>query len=772
MAQPELETQFSSAPKRPKREVALIDSPSGWYFSDDKRKVKKADIDAMLRDADIAAAWELSCTLELSTGWHFEYSGENEELGDELIAHVEYQFEHCNRMLGYTRGLYDILYNMSFAPLYGHVVNEPVWCYDASLDQVMLSKYKPLPPDNDVFMRNSYGELVGYYQDIDPYHGEGNPHDPAEFDILVWKKDGEYWGNYYGESVLRPCWRYYDMKNNLQKYSMDYMENKAVGPRVIEHPPDMDAESITLLDNAAKKLKPRSVMRLPGPAYDPTGTKLNDGVKIHTAVGENKTPEFKTMIEMCNSSIFRALFVPKLALDGSSSEGHGSYSLGVAQISMILYQVLRTRQRYKTPYIDNLVRKMCLFNFGDKLESDDDGNPIFPTFCWNELEADQLEKSATAIKTLIDAGEIRPHEPWLREFLNLPEYIPDDKADLPGLLSDEIDTPPPIPAPTYDPTLSEDDAVVKDEGVEAEAEAALPKRKDKPKLVYDESDAHTSAVWSRAESKLRARIADWLERLINRTINIYEKNITKADRADDLDKTVAEQAASEAAAPGPDFNYNAVIDKIGVTPDEQSELMGIFNNVGKASAYAGLDDLISGFDGADVVDIPKIKPQGAIKYIEQQNKLWASKFSSDMTNQIRQTILSGLNNGESIRKMKGNLEKLFTVQLSKTDKGQVETAIRTNVNAAYNRGRDEAMKASDIVEGYVLNVVQDSRTSDICEPLAGMVVLKTDPDYDEYRPPLHYNCRTTMSPFTRYDRLEDTAGLLDRSYTPAEGFGG
>lgn len=61
-----------------------------------------------------------------------------------------------------------------------------------------------------------------------------------------------------------------------------------------------------------------------------------------------------------------------------------------------------------------------------------------------------------------------------------------------------------------------------------------------------------------------------------------------------------------------------------------------------------------------------------------------------------------------------------------------------------------AVKWNDIIESkdilpYVkFSVVEDANTTDICQPLDGIVVKIDDPMLDIYYPPNHWNCRTTI----------------------------
>lgn len=63
--------------------------------------------------------------------------------------------------------------------------------------------------------------------------------------------------------------------------------------------------------------------------------------------------------------------------------------------------------------------------------------------------------------------------------------------------------------------------------------------------------------------------------------------------------------------------------------------------------------------------------------------------------------------------------------------------------AQMSRLWQEIQRDKHIFPYVQLDVVQDKRTSDICEPLAGLIFEVDDPVLAYYFPPNHFNCRTT-----------------------------
>lgn len=74
-----------------------------------------------------------------------------------------------------------------------------------------------------------------------------------------------------------------------------------------------------------------------------------------------------------------------------------------------------------------------------------------------------------------------------------------------------------------------------------------------------------------------------------------------------------------------------------------------------------------------------------------------------------------------------------------------EIVARTNIQSAYQWGHWQQLAAVAADLGWMaLEVVLDDDTSDICEPLAQKAYPHDSPVWQEYYPPNHYLCRTTV----------------------------
>ncbi|NJK42987.1 MAG: minor capsid protein [Pleurocapsa sp. SU_196_0] len=76
---------------------------------------------------------------------------------------------------------------------------------------------------------------------------------------------------------------------------------------------------------------------------------------------------------------------------------------------------------------------------------------------------------------------------------------------------------------------------------------------------------------------------------------------------------------------------------------------------------------------------------------------------------------------------------------------RMRTVFDTAVQSAYGAGRWQAADELRVERPvWGLEVVLDSRTSDICQALAGTVLPAHDPFWKTHVPPLHFKCRTAL----------------------------
>lgn len=120
----------------------------------------------------------------------------------------------------------------------------------------------------------------------------------------------------------------------------------------------------------------------------------------------------------------------------------------------------------------------------------------------------------------------------------------------------------------------------------------------------------------------------------------------------------------------------------------------------------------------------------------------------------------------------GQLEAAWGVE----DPARIETIFRTNALDAYNGGRHEILSHPEVKKArpYLrFDAVMDSRTSDLCDGLDGTVRPADDPFWHTHSPPLHFQCRSILTPLTDEEAADEGVDdePPDPELQPDEGFG-
>lgn len=118
--------------------------------------------------------------------------------------------------------------------------------------------------------------------------------------------------------------------------------------------------------------------------------------------------------------------------------------------------------------------------------------------------------------------------------------------------------------------------------------------------------------------------------------------------------------------------------------------------------------------------------------------------------QIKNFILAGYNEGQSIEDIRkaitGTAKNKYSDGYIATAKRNAESVIKTNRKLMESIVKTSSFKKAG-TDGYILTAVLDGRTSDICLGYNGTIVLWTQ--QLQPKPPFHYNCRTTMTPYIK-----------------------
>jgi SPP1 gp7 family putative phage head morphogenesis protein len=126
----------------------------------------------------------------------------------------------------------------------------------------------------------------------------------------------------------------------------------------------------------------------------------------------------------------------------------------------------------------------------------------------------------------------------------------------------------------------------------------------------------------------------------------------------------------------------------------------------------------------------------------------AGVAQADVLNSVFRAVDSAVAKGTTLADFKREVGPKLESQWQGTVANppwRLETIFRTNVQMAYSSGRIRQMKdpaVSKVRPFWLYDSVLDTRTSEICRPLAGTVLAADDPFWKTHVPPSHFGCRS------------------------------
>ncbi len=108
--------------------------------------------------------------------------------------------------------------------------------------------------------------------------------------------------------------------------------------------------------------------------------------------------------------------------------------------------------------------------------------------------------------------------------------------------------------------------------------------------------------------------------------------------------------------------------------------------------------------------------------------------------ELRNVFIKGIVRGDSYKQMENNLMNATNITQRKAN-----MLVRTEANAIFNQSVRNVIEDNPLVKGYRFRSVLDSRTSKICQSMDGKYIPKEEVKPGVNYPPLHPNCRSTVT---------------------------
>ena len=147
-------------------------------------------------------------------------------------------------------------------------------------------------------------------------------------------------------------------------------------------------------------------------------------------------------------------------------------------------------------------------------------------------------------------------------------------------------------------------------------------------------------------------------------------------------------------------------------------------------------------------------PDAAVDFVRHRREL-ARFFEKDQVETVRRVLSDGFLEGHSVKQAMDSLQMALPGQMGRA---RLENIARTEATAAYNQGRVyRFLQSKGFIQAVRFDAILDSRVTDICQHRNGLLFSLDDPRLRQNTPPLHYQCRSVLTPISGY-KLEKMGG--------------
>lgn len=510
--------------------------------------------------------------------------------------------------------------------------------------------------------------------------------------------------NPYGTSDLLPAYAAWFAKRQIIRYYAIFLEKAASPTPIAKYEPNSPQNVVDNIHNAIKRFQAKTAMTIPKSFEVDFLETSSNGEAYHKA------------INIFNMFIGRSLFIPDLlGLSGSETAG-GSFALGQEQFDLIYRHIDRRKKTLERIINHELVRPIVFYNHGI-IDN-------YPKFRFKPIKDENINEF---IKLWIESQKGKIYKASDEEVNYFRELV--------GFPVGDVERPEPAPSPFGNPNedgLGDSQPEQGEELPDSEA--------DEQDIEPKEGKKNFARAYKNPEGDFYKRV-DF--KALDDSLNAGEKKLIAS-----LTPTVNEIFEDL-------FNQ---IEKKKILQNNRADRIGTIELKKKST----LKMILKKHLRENFVDHKKIANTEIIKsefkeiipsdkfleVLEVENFNYVGDWEYAVTKGARIELINAIKNGTP-------LPEVVTILGEKTKRDamvSLERYARTKFTETMNRGRLEAFNESGVVSGYQYSAILDDRTTDICRGLHGKFFKAGN----EPIPPMHFNCRSTLIPITKYEQFKPT----------------
>lgn len=505
--------------------------------------------------------------------------------------------------------------------------------------------------------------------------------------------------NPYGNSDLRAAYNAWLTKLHVSRFFSIYLEKAASPIPVGRYDKNSPKGFADTLLNILKKFQTKTAISIP------------KEVEIEFLEAKSNGEAYHKAIHLFNMIIGRSLFVPDLVGFTGGETGGGSLALGKEQMNLFFMHIIRRRNSLEETINREIIKPIINYNFGF-MEN-------MPKFKFKQLDESKSIELAKIWLEAIKGNAYQPNKEEINHFRNLVKF-PEGDVEFKQIQSQYMG-------------INQESNLIDDK--EEESKITKDDKKEFTKAYNQTSgDFHKKVNFKAMKNKLD----DYDKSLMNESSPIVSKMII--DLKDQIEKKKIVQ--------------NQNVDRIDtLSLKYKKELKQIFKN---SFQQLYKDSIVQA--KTEVTKSNFVKPLEEDKWLEvidQEVYNFIGDFEYTILKKTRVELIAAVKDGKPLSSVLGILDS----QLKELSEVQLERYSRTKHTEVMNNGRHDYFESTGVVTGYQYSAIMDERTSEICSGLHGKFFKSgTEPI-----PPMHFNCRSTLIPITKYEEFKPTESIQGMS---------
>lgn len=684
--------------------------PMDEYNRDLTFPVSTEVYDRMRRsDGQVAAVLQAMKLPIRSTKWSID---PDKDAKDHAAAQNIADFIKGNLMGGMKYSWDDHLREALTMLEFGFSVFERVYRYDTwnGRPVVMLDKYAPRVASSIWRFPQDENYNIVQVQQINYMTGQIVDIPLERCRVYTYNREGD---NIIGQSVLRPAYKHWYIKDALYSIVSIGIEKTLIGTPYGKLPmgtSDEDRDKVLDLINSVR-------------VSESSGFTIPSEVTMDVLEGKKNPVDAMPFIEHQDTMIARSCLAQFINLGTMSSSSGGSYALGNVMVDMFA-EGLEAVANYIQGEIQKDIEQLVKWNFGDDA-------PV-PKLNHKNIGFKDMTQVGQALYYLGAGHLINPDEDmenYIRDLFGIPpipkealqnqQSMPPAKG-LPEIVPDEAlkkqKTANPEQAdnqkrPVQTAKMSESPMSTATNGEDGEPAGTTHWHRDLTpyEKVVDFEDVNNK--WTTAEQKMVDQMRGVMRQSATQLINQIHSIV-------DTNQTVNQKMAS----------INALSAKYG--PKYMDIIKAEMQQLYQYGVNSAAKEL-----GAQTSDISP--PQTDLTQLTTAAVTQANLQMQKMTSAIQITAINALQRGQDTRHVVHAAQIAGEAYIRGPG---LQASATVTVGDSINVGRAAAAKQIGI-KGAQWSAVMDDHTCGLCEELDGKVISVDDPDFDTFRPPLHYGCR-------------------------------